>query len=1121
MTVKSHRLRLALAAPVFALMLALTSAPAMAACSDLENITADQLDGTAITTVQTGLREALEDPSLRLRDGFLGRYTRSALARLCDQVPRLGGRADIPATVDLTREYAALTALFADWRRALGSAIAGAVVTEIGQFRARGTRPALPLRLAASPAMSAAALGRREGLLACEGVETALALQPEAMQAALDLRGLLGALDVAQLCDMLPVVGDSPADFLGAMARLARIEAALPGALNDLTSPDFAARVAENPAGYHLRLVGTEAAVLRLIEDYRASRPQPVTPASAPLMQLQPCAVDRLETSLSYYAISRDEIDLLGQPVDLAPRLAQFRQDHPGFDSPDALWQRLRATLGQGLDDCALDMIGQVLTGAPGLAHRFHLDPAKIDDLILNDRLRPVLPVLKDFVNSSAGAKAILSQGIRDALTGERAKAMALEVEQAAAIMAAAAEPEEVFYDIAPEDVEVPQMPPLVSRIVVTGATDDALATAVPNEQFREVLRQTRFAPATSPELIKSQVRAALRGPAAVQAAADVDAMMAAITPAFRESWSLTEDLEQAIVTTPQIAQLLDDPFARYLPEWTKTLAGIAYPNLRLFEAALDELPLPAGWVASDPQVVAMKTRLIMAAQKTAPAPEVIRDYGALQPPGCNCIPSRRPHSEVYGFFPFWQAPLPADDDDAAADAAPDAGDPAHVDFGTVSRIAFYGPELALEPARDAASRPHVLLAHGDQWQAARRSFVTSAHRFRARADIAFELRDWQNWSDANISEAADQILAQMTPFGRFESHGWSHILAALPTLFDSPQPDGATLIFQDYPGTAMTAPQACRVGQLISRVYRGLPDPGAQSINIGVDLDLPWQQNDKWEEPLFTELSQLLVRGKPLALQNCDNAVPGAAPSASAPPPPGDGDEKIVDKVLVFLQRPNDGSSQMLRYQLEVSPFQGANLALALRSIIPVLPPGAHRFINAPGEDRPYSGLEDNIVYFEDNFAGIGFWPAPLPAGAEDSDAAMVAGVLAEKLNPSWSEGSAILQMLQGRKIALCGYVCPNRGTIGLGAIVLLAGLVALTWRSFYSGTADRIAFRVFGIGMVWIGNIVLITTLFLLAICEPLSRAPWIFLGIALAVLAIILTFNFFQRAKNGPKP
>ena len=102
------------------------------------------------------------------------------------------------------------------------------------------------------------------------------------------------------------------------------------------------------------------------------------------------------------------------------------------------------------------------------------------------------------------------------------------------------------------------------------------------------------------------------------------------------------------------------------------------------------------------------------------------------------------------------------------------------------------------------------------------------------------------------------------------------------------------------------------------------------------------------------------------------------------------DDEEKIVDKVLVFLKRPTSEAKKLLRTRLEKGKYYGAERPEVLRSIIPIVPPSGHQFVKrqqpkgqgSNSSDKDYSQFIDDVAYFNDNFGGIGFWPVPLLGG-------------------------------------------------------------------------------------------------------------------------------------------
>ena len=83
---------------------------------------------------------------------------------------------------------------------------------------------------------------------------------------------------------------------------------------------------------------------------------------------------------------------------------------------------------------------------------------------------------------------------------------------------------------------------------------------------------------------------------------------------------------------------------------------------------------------------------------------------------------------------------------------------------------------------------------------------------------------------------------------------------------------------------------------------------------------------------------------------------------------------------------------------------------------------------------------------------------------------------------------------------------------------MALFALVALLTWRSFYSGTVDYIAFR---LGAVWVGTAGVVALLFVLTRCDFRAFWPPLLLYALVAMLAAIMLFDIIQRARNGPKP
>ncbi|TCP40196.1 hypothetical protein [Rhodovulum marinum] len=200
---------------------------------------------------------------------------------------------------------------------------------------------------------------------------------------------------------------------------------------------------------------------------------------------------------------------------------------------------------------------------------------------------------------------------------------------------------------------------------------------------------------------------------------------------------------------------------------------------------------------------------------------------------------------------------------------------------------------------------------------------------------------------------------------------------------------------------------------------------------------------------------------------------------------------------------------------------FRGLERSEVLRSIIPVVPPGGHEFVfsrpsagEAPDPaNRKFSQFRDDIIYFEDAFSGVGFWPVPRPDAPETA-------ALMQVVTEEWVTGilPAPLAVFEPRAQAVCSWACPNRPYLALSAMAAFAVVALLTWRSYYSGLVEKIAFRW---KTVWIGTGGVLAALALLSTCDAGATWPPILLGLLVALMAGILVFDVIQRARNGPKP
>lgn len=1125
-----------LRALLFRLMAALwcciaSTTAALAACSDLNTLTIPDLEKAQfeLRDVQRGLRTAYLDPNRFLTDGRLGTYTRGKLVDLCTDVPRPAGQDTVRSTLQLAENYAAMDRSVSNWARMLFDMV---LLNGDGE----PAQDALGVRLAATIPMKTMVLGRQATPYNCADPSGALANFPDGARALATLTRLYPEKSVVQICQMMPVAG-GVAEWQFAMARLGQISTgARTGALEVLNSGAFLSWVDQNRENRLRRLAGTMPAVLALLDEY--DQLGGGTPGATKYAG-GPCSPPRIEETLTFYALDQNDVDNFDFLVSLRPKLEAFSAEQPSFDSPQALWRALEPVLSEDLDSCIVAEIEKLVKGPDKLALSFLMRPAALDALMARTELETALPLLTELEPLRTATRAEFIERIKAGLEGVQQDLIGEDVSAAADTMAAASEPAAPITDTALIELDdefdgEPEEP--TALISVTDATDQAVESAIENPELAEALRNTPMLDATVPELIRSQARVALQDTAALLAQRQVEQQITLIEPAVTSQWALTEQLIAEILAMPFVEATIADATADGVQNRLTPLVGVSYPSFRLFNEALETVSNEADKVAFSKFVT---ERIIDKAQKTVSNPQAAREMAPLQIEDCQCAPERQTDDlTVYGFYPFWLAPTRADALEAEAIAAgrlePDETPPqeqTQINFGTFDQIAFYGLEFR------ADENGKVILKNRERWREARQTFVNSAHQFRARADLAFDLRDWMSWSEGDIDGVVEDITEEMGRFDRLRGFELAHFGEAIPTLFDRPQPDGVTLIFHDYQGFELGPEEMKTMIRIIKLVYESLPNRDRLAINVAFDFELVREIEVNGQvvfetildKPVFDELLEL-VEERPYVLADEDQTAadfnPASLDRATA---------RIVDKILLFLERPTTRSKKGLRFRMEQGLFQGELRRQVLRSIIPVLPPAGHKEIrtsvkdNDPDQSRPpeFSQLEDDVVYFKDNFSGIGFWPVPAPLSSTAAQADPVIAAETAKINTLIAKHFNVavlppaLAMFSGPVERVCTFACPNRAAIGLAAMALFAGLVLLTWRSFYSGWVDQIAFRFMTIGAVWIGNIILLATLFMLANCDPHSNTANVLMALLIAVLGLLIFYNFIQRLKNGPPP
>jgi len=391
---------------------------------------------------------------------------------------------------------------------------------------------------------------------------------------------------------------------------------------------------------------------------------------------------------------------------------------------------------------------------------------------------------------------------------------------------------------------------------------------------------------------------------------------------------------------------------------------------------------------------------------------------------------------------------------------------PQQVDFSLLDRIGFYALSL---------NHKGEILNHL-QWRDKSNiaDFINEAHRFRVAVDLTLYATDWEKWSDTVIDDAASNVVKAVTQ--SFKASNPNILRTILPFVKDTSHitADGVTLFFDNY-----TKPNSGKtIVTFVTKVVELLDEAEADiKLNIILGMDV----NNSNNELLFKELSKVL-------LDNKEN-------------------KGSVDYVFTFLQEPTESSKTILRRTIE-DTFNERDEITLLRKITPIISP----IMNEENAKQ----LENDLIYFQDNFAGVGFWPLPLNS---DKQIDILKNMLTS-LYQVEVESNRVGELIDEYAPGLCAFVCPNRWLFRIG-FDLLIGLLAL-----YAFLAIwiyrlRVLYKQYALYFIAVS---LITVLIIVAslICDPF----WNERANSVAILAFIIVFTAIivrsvRKAMQPPLP
>lgn len=368
--------------------------------------------------------------------------------------------------------------------------------------------------------------------------------------------------------------------------------------------------------------------------------------------------------------------------------------------------------------------------------------------------------------------------------------------------------------------------------------------------------------------------------------------------------------------------------------------------------------------------------------------------------PDCHCT-NARGRQLIYAIAPNWLSPEP----------------PQPMDFSLIHRITPFALPLDQDLTLPSLAADQV-------------DYIDTARRYDTRIDFGIYRRDWR-FLATEPAQAREALLARLstqvprhardlldTPLKGWKAKARSWLPGFAEVQYAG---DGLTVYFDQLPDRSKDPVLADRFAAFYPRFIRGLGEALGENperryaINLMLSDRLLAEAGPFAVDKLFELLKAVekpeMLNGR-IVETNSDYKR----------------NSNVQLRFLVLLSEPSSDSKKQLRSTIEASPaLKGGDRRIFLRSVVPLL-------VLPQLDTQQY---QDDLVYVQDNFDGIGFWPSPLVDSLmKNEQREMLRRVFVGDPGLGISE-------------AICGFVCPNRWLLRLlFDLLILAGL--LTWVAF-----------------------------------------------------------------------
>ena len=520
----------------------------------------------------------------------------------------------------------------------------------------------------------------------------------------------------------------------------------------------------------------------------------------------------------------------------------------------------------------------------------------------------------------------------------------------------------------------------------------------------------------------------------------------------------------KALLIDPQtLENLTSKGVPDFILELIKPMQNTSYSDRsKLEKAVISALQKPQAGISEE------ALDMVLTQQAKRIAPEKLGTL-AIRWNGDSCGCARVLSGVVYGFYPFWMV----DPVDGSQEEDP-AKTQQLLDFSMLTRVGYYGLYL---DQQGTITQPRQW--HNDKDNL---GLVKTAEKYRTHLDLVVYTNAWQSWTEPEIDNAAKAVAEKMnlplplTSVSRLTS--WLPFVDHTPATMG----DGVTLYFDDFTNPAKAAARKNIVSfmQKLRTTLESNPRP----LGLNMMIDIHWDEVAQNSE-IFKELSKLLI---------------------------AQGDAKpVIDLLLVFLEEPTTVTKKALRSKIE-NEFKGQNRKTVLRKIIPIVTPTGHD----KEVIKPYAQFTDDLIYFEDNFAGLGLWPLPL---AQAADTQKINDLIVDTFKPQVEED--FLERMAAEYLPqLCNYACPNRWQFRIGFDVLVVALIVLVLVSLSNCRLRQWLKRYPWPVVILVAALILVFATSL--VCDPFWNQKSDDVTIALlGVIVVIGVIRYIRKLNQGALP